>query len=148
MGNGGTAATVPDGSGRGVYMRLVDAGTCTAIWYHVATASGNISVAFFANSGTKRNAVPGARSSTSGAIPCPPSGYVETTVPSAAVAFGDWIGISADNVVATFLSAVSTVQAAAVAKGVNYKQDVGHPLPATPSTLIVGSGRLYLMGGA
>jgi hypothetical protein len=148
MSNAASVTTVPEGANRGVYHRLIDGATVTKIFYHVGTASGNISVAFFANSGVGRASVPGARSSTSGAIPCPASGYVETTVPSVAVAHGDWVGLSADNTTATFVASVSGTQDMLLGKGANFRQASAHPLPATPSSLLTHSGRILVMGGA
>jgi hypothetical protein len=147
MANAGSSATVPEGANRAVYHRLEDGGAVTKIFYHVATASGNVSVAYFANSGSGRASVPGARASTSGSIVCPPSGYVETTVAGMTVAHGDWIGISCDNVTATFVSAISGLQDMLLGKATNYRQATAHPLPATPSGLLTHSGRIFVMGG-
>ena len=72
--------TVPNGPNHAVYHRLIDGATVTKIYYWAAVASGNVSVAFFSSTGTGRAAVPGSRLVTSGAIPCPAAGYIETTV--------------------------------------------------------------------
>ena len=108
---------------------------------------GNISVGFFANSGTGRASVPGTRTATSGAIACPAAGYIETTIASTAVAYGDWVGLSADNTTATFKSGQPMPQDHQITKGMSCRQASAHPLPATPSSLLTGSGRVYLMGG-
>jgi hypothetical protein len=69
-------------------------------------------------------------------------------VPGVTIVHGDWVGLSADNTTATFVSGVSGVQDMVIAKGVNYYQSAAHPLPATPSGLGTHSGRIFLMGGA
>jgi hypothetical protein len=72
---------------------------------------------------------------------------VHTSVAGVTVAPGDWIGLSCDNTAATFLMTNNTGQNNVLAKGFNAYQVSGHPLPATPSGVTVGSGRTYLMGG-
>lgn len=139
--------TVPDGPDRAVYHRLIDGATVTKAYYWAAVASGNVSLGFYSSSGTGRAAVPGTRLVTSGAIPCPAAGYIETSVASTAIAHGDWIGISCDNTSAVFKSALPTAQNSLLTKGMNCYQYPGHPLPSTPSGLTTGSGRLFVMGG-
>jgi hypothetical protein len=140
------SAGIPDGPNRAIYMRMLDAGAITYLWYQCSVASGNISLGLYGSSGTGRQAVPGNRYSTTGAIPCPAAGQIQTTIAGVTTAPGDWIAISADNTTCTFLMTNNTAQNNALVKGFNWYQASAHPLPTTAAGS-VGSGRTYLMGG-
>lgn len=142
-----TNAGFPDGTNRAIYTRLIDGATVTKAWLMCTTSSGFISIGFYSSTGTGKNANPGTRLNTTGAIACPAGGYQEITVPTVAVAHGDWIGMSCDNTTAAFKTALVSEQGNQLGKGSNCYQATGHPLPATASGLSQGSGRLYVMGG-
>jgi len=141
------SAGFPDGPNRAIYMRLLDGGAVTYLWYQVTAASGNIALGLYTSTGTGRQAVPGTRYANTGAIPCPAGGQIQTTIAGTTVAQGDWMGMSCDNTAATFLMTNNTGQNNGLGKGFNMYQATGHPLPDTPSGLAVGSGRTYLWGG-
>jgi len=137
---------IPSGANYGCFIRMIDGGPITYLWYQVTTASGNICLGLYASAGTGRQAVPGARYVTTGSIACPAGGQIQTTVAGVTVAPGDWIALSADNTTATFLMTNNTAQNNSLAKGINYYQAAVFPLPATAAAS-VGGGRSWLMGG-
>jgi len=140
------SAGIPDGVNRACYIRMIDGGAVTYLWYQVSVAAGNISVGLYASSGTGRQAVPGNRYATTGAIACPAAGQIQTTIAGVTVAPGDWIALSSDSTTCTFLMTNNTAQNNSIAKGVNYYQASAHPLPTTAAAS-VGGGRSWLMGG-
>jgi hypothetical protein len=140
------SAGIPDGPNRACFIRMLDGGAVTYLWYQVSVTGGNISVGLYASSGTGRQAVPGNRYATSGAIACPAAGQIQTTIAGVTVAPGDWIALSSDSTTCTFLMTNNTAQNNALAKGINYYQASAHPLPTTAAAT-VGGGRSWLMGG-
>jgi hypothetical protein len=141
------SAGIPNGANFACFIRMIDAGAVTYLWYQVSVASGNISVGLYASSGTGRQAVPGARYATTGTIACPAGGQIQTTIAGVTVAYGDWIALSADNTTAAFLMTNNTAQNNSIAKGINYYMAAAHPLPTSGATASVGGGRSWIMGG-
>src|SRR5690606_10790865 len=91
----GAAQSVQSAS-RCVFMRYITGGTITKVALHVGVASGNISVAVFADDGT--GGAPGTRKGTSGAVSCPSAGYAEVSLGgSVDVNAGDYLALSCDN---------------------------------------------------
>lgn len=85
------------------YFRVVAGGTISSIRLTVGTASGNICVAVYRNTGSGLAAVPGTRAISSGSIACPVAGVQTVSLGgSIAVNPGDWFALGADNVTATF----------------------------------------------
>jgi len=148
--NGTTNVTVPDGANRCVYHRVTDGGAVTLVWLWVGVSSGNISVAFYRNSGAGRAAVPGALIVSSGSVACPTAGYAEIALSGGpyAITPGDWIALAADNVTAAFRTAPATAESgSALTKGATLYQASGFPCPTTPSGLGPGAARVFVMGG-
>lgn len=123
---------------RAYYHRVTGGGLITKIGLYVATTSGNVCVSVYANTGTGRASMPGARVATSGSVACPAVGYAEISLgASVDVASGDhWFAISMDNTTATIASAGTSGQAI---QGVSAWQDAAFPCPAT-ATPVNGSG--------
>jgi hypothetical protein len=100
-----TVTTFP-ATNRTYFMRVqgaVAGATAYLIW--VGTASGNISIANYANSGTGINAAPtGSPRGVTGSVACPATGAQLVFASGGAfnVAEGDWIGLSCDNGTASF----------------------------------------------
>ena len=88
-----------------IYMRLRAAGyTSGHILFNVVVASGNISAAYYTNSGTGVNSKPiGGQLATTGAMACPAAGVATVALGSSVTPhLADWIAMSADNSTATF----------------------------------------------
>lgn len=122
-------------SNRGAWVRLYGPEdlACPGLYVYVGTSSGNISVATYANNGSRGTAArpAGAPKATSGAVPCPTSG-AQTLVSftaTADVASGDWAFLSANNNTATFARASMTMPGA----GKAYLAGSSHPAPTVPS---------------
>lgn len=132
-----------------LFYRVRDGGVISKIAFEVTTSSGNISVGVYANSGQGKAAVPAARKATSGALACPAVGYQEISLGgSVAVAAGEWLAISSDNVTAAFRSVLTAELTSQLGAGRCYKQAGGaHPLPATPGTLTAITGRAIVLEG-
>lgn len=100
-----TGATWPC-AGRTYYMRVIGGITgATKYRLWITAASGHISIANFANSGSGVNAIPtGAPRNPTGSVVCPAVGTPTLTPAGGAfnVADGDWIGLSCDNATAAF----------------------------------------------
>jgi hypothetical protein len=85
------------------YFRAVEGGTISKLRLTVGTASGNIAVAVYRNSGSGLTSVPGTRAATSGSVACPSAGVQDVSLGgSVTVNAGDWLAIGADNTTATF----------------------------------------------
>lgn len=133
---------------RAQYIRLISGGLLSKVTLRVGTASGNICIAVFRNNGQKGiNAAPATRLATTGAIACPAAGIQTVNLDSSVrVRKGDWIGFSADNTVAS-VYAYASAGASLPIEGQAYYQDTAHPLPATPSGLVAGLMRHYVLLG-
>lgn len=144
------AATTTGGVGvanRCFYTRVRGAGTISKVGLHVATSSGNISVAAYRNTGSGRSAAPGRQLSTSGAVACPASGYAEVALgASVTLDEGDWLAVSADNTTATFVKGNSTTGVSNLAAGFCAYQDTAHPAPATPAVAGYHMNSVLLVG--
>lgn len=128
------------------YMRVIGGAVITKLGIEVGVASGNISLAHHLASGVGRDAVPGTRQQTTGAVACPASGWAEVSLgASSTVASGDFFGISADNTTATFRG--SSGNATNMFKGMSYSQGTAHPLPSTPSSLTPSFFRVFVIVG-
>lgn len=132
------ASAANNAANRTFYYRATGGGTVSKIGLYVASASGNICVSVYANTGIGRAAAPGARVATSGSVACPAAGYAEVTLDApVTVTSGDfWFALATDNTTATF-GAVST--SAFAIQGVMAWQDTAFPSPAT-AVPVNGSG--------
>lgn len=140
------AAQVWSGANRGIYARTINGGLVSAIGFEVGVSSGNISVAAYANSGVGRLAVPTTRLATSGAVPCPATGYGEVALGSTVnLAPGDWLFLSCDNATATFLRHSPSMVFNA---GTALRQDTAHPAPSPAGTLAATAMVPILIGVA
>lgn len=136
-------------SNRRYYMRVTEGGTISKIGLEVGTASGNISVAIYSNTGAGRSAAPGARIATSGSVSCPASGYAEVSLGgSYPVQPGDWISLAADNTTATFQCAFTGVAGSNLPKGVQAKEDSAFTAPATATPTTEAGPTFILVGVA
>lgn len=143
-----TDALALPGSNQAVYARVRDAGPISKVGLEVGTASGNISVGVYRNTGKGRNAKPGARLATTGAIACPAAGYQEVTLDKAVWVYaGDWLAISADNATATFRALLATAAASNLGKGRQYSQITAHPLPAAANVSNATVGETFVLVG-
>lgn len=143
----GSDSTVLTG-GDGWYFRVYDSGNVSKIALEVVTASGNISVAAYRNTGTGQNAAPGTRLATSGAIACPAAGYREISLgATVTITPGDWFAISADNATAAFRCMLNGVASSALGAGRVLVQQTAHPLPSSPASLQARIGNSILMVG-
>lgn len=135
---------------RGLYQRVRDGGAISSIGLQVTTSSGNISVAAYRNSGSGRNAVPGTRLATSGAVACPSAGFAAVALgDSVDLLPGDWLFLSADNGTAAFRCTLAGLVASSLGAGRTYYQDAAHPAPAAPASLIAAvGGSIALVGVA
>lgn len=130
------------------YLRVISSGDISKIGVYVNTASGNISVAVYSNSGTGRSAVPGTRTATSGAVACPASGYREISLGgTVTVNAGDWFSLSADNTTAKFNSLLSSGGDADLGLGRQFRQATAHPSPSPVGTLVATAGYTFAMVG-
>lgn len=134
---GFTAAVWPVAN-RGVYSRLVTGSFISKIAIEVTTASGNISLAVYRNSGVGMAAVPAAQIATTGAVACPAAstgGVLREVALIAPVraAKGDWLFMSCDNGTATFTRATTSLSTWNGAFA--YRQDAAHPAPSPAGTL-------------
>ena len=123
------------GANRGAWVRLYgpDDPSCPGLYLYVGTSSGNISVAVYANNGSRGTAArpTGAPKATSGAVACPTAGaisLVSFTAPTEIVQ-GDWAFLSCDNTTATFAKSAMTFPGA----GKSYLAATSHPAPTVPS---------------
>lgn len=129
---------VSTGANRGFFLRTMNGGVITKVGFEVGTASGNISVAAYANTGTGLTAAPtGAPLSTSGAVACPATGLAQVAL-AAAVSLtpGDWLFLSCDNATATFSR--TSVVSSAFNGGTAYRQDSAHPAPTVGTLAATG----------
>jgi len=124
------------------YYRATGGGAITKLGLYVSASSGNVCVSVYANTGTGRASMPGARVATSGSVACPAAGYAEIALGATVnVTSGDfWLAISVDNTTAQFGAAATSAFAI---QGVMAWQDTAFPSPAT-ATPTNGSGN----GGA
>jgi hypothetical protein len=132
---------------RTFYYRLQGGGSVSKIGLYVSTASGNVCVSLYANTGTGRASAPGARVATSGSVVCPAAGYQEITLGSTVtVTSGDyWVAISADNTTAQFGGVASNGWAV---QGLEAWEDGGFPSPATATPAAGAVQRLFGLIGA
>lgn len=125
------------------YSKVISSGVITKVGLHVGTASGNISVAVYRNSGAGRLARPtGSPVATSGAVACPAAGYAEVPLgATVTVADGDWLALSCDNVTATFMA--SGGSASALLAGLGWGKNGNHPLVAAPAFVDATDATLF-----
>ncbi len=118
------------GSNRTQYVRAVGGGTISSLIIFVGNSSGSISAGVYANSGSGRSSVPGARKATTGAIACPTSGTATLSLGgSVTVNPGDWFALSCDNTTATFgRRGTGSVISSVLLNGVFAREGV-HPVP-------------------
>ena len=108
------------------YVRVLAGGSITKIGFHVATSSGNISVAVKADS----SGSPGATVLSSGAVSCPAAGYQEVSLGgTATVSPGDWLCMSCDNTTATFVG-FSGQDDTTLAASISGRGSTSHPVPS------------------
>lgn len=120
-------------SNRATYKKWLGSGAITKVGIHVGTSSGNICIANMDGTGSGRSSAPGARSATTGAIPCPASGYAEVALVDT-VNPGDWCAMSCDNTTATFwVPANNTLITSDWFKGRMGYEAAAHPVPSTAS---------------
>jgi hypothetical protein len=156
-------------SGRVEWTRLKEGGTISKALMCVTVASGNVCIAYARNTGSGKNAVPGALIATTGSFACPSAS--ETNVSGGAngdheqallepgtatpitvtLAAGDWVGVAADNTTATIRS-VSTAGNVdtALAAGSSYRETIAAESPKIPTAraaLVAHVGRNYLLLG-
>lgn len=137
--------TIPDGANRAVYVRVPWSGTITKLAIIVGTASGNISLGVYANSGLGSSAAPAARKGTTGAVACPAAGFREVALGgSVAVVAGDWFALSADNTTATFYRALGA--GGPFLPWLCGKQASAHPVPS-PAGAITADDRPFIIVG-
>ncbi len=133
-----------------VYNRLVTGGVCSNIIIKVGVSAGNISVAAYNNGGEGRVNSPATRLATSGSIACPAAG--DATISLGATIYpniGDWFGLSASSVTATFAAGGSGVALSLLGYGTQWYQTAAHPLPVGPPVVTDGSiGASILMVGS
>jgi hypothetical protein len=135
------------GANRCIFTRVTEGGvTISKIAIDVLTASGNISVAVYQNSGAGRAAVPGTRLATSGAVACPATGYREVALGSSVrVEKGDWLAMSCDNVTASFTRLIHPT-GSDITLGLIRRQDTAHPAPSPVGTLAASTYMPILIG--
>lgn len=144
----GFAGSVWPSANRGIYTRLVTGSYISKIGIEVVTASGNISLAVYRNSGVGMAAVPTTRLATTGAVACPAASAgvlreVALDVPVRA-ARGDWLFMSCDNGTASFTrgsASFSTWNGAFF-----YRQDTAHPAPSPAGTLAASTYAPLMQG--
>lgn len=132
------------------YMRTDGADTINRIRVRVGTSSGDISVAVYASTTSSGAPVPGARLATSGAVACPASGDATIVIDDTVVVpNGSWMGLSADNTSATFLSGPSGAAGSSMGSGrLLGSSTATHPLPDPGNALSTGVlGRHFAMIG-
>lgn len=135
----------------GYYVRVDGSGVISKVGVYVGASSGNISLAVYRNTGAGRDALPGARVATSGAVACPTAAtYSEISLGSSVdVADGDWLFISADNTTATFSCRGGSIMVTDAAKGFQSVQLTAHPAPSTAAPIGArGGGGFILVGVA
>lgn len=136
------------GANRCLYSRVAQGGTISKIATDIGVSSGNISVAVYRNTGSGRNAAPGTRVATSGAVASPGTGYQEISLGGSVEVFpGDWLAISADNTTITLLR-TTVGSATAICNGFVYRQDSAHPAPSSAASLTVTAFNPVLVGVA
>lgn len=125
---------------RTYYYRAIGGGTVTKVGLYVAAsgATGNVCVSLYANTGTGRAAMPGARVASSGSVACPATGYAEIALgATVSVTSGDfWFAFSADSATPTFQVAPTS---GIGAQGRMAWQDAAFPSPAS-ATPVNGAG--------
>lgn len=124
------------------YYRVRDGGSISKVSLHVGTASGNLAVAVYRNTGTGQNAKPGTRFASSGSVACPAAGFRDIALgQTVRVRAGDWLAFAADNTTATFAAFASTqvLATSGLFNGRAGFEDV-YPPPAT-ATPTMGLGR-------
>ncbi len=133
-----------------VYNRLVAGGECSNIRIKVGNAAGNISVAAYNNGGAGRSNAPGTRLATSGSIACPAAG--DATISLGATVYpniGDWFGLSASDITATFAVGGSGIVLSPLGAGTQWYQLSAHPLPVGPPVVLDGTiGASIIMVGS
>lgn len=136
-----------DAANRAWYYRSEHGGTISGLTIYVATSSGNISLAAYANAGSGQSAAPtGGQTVTTGAIACPAAGRAVVSLgASYSVPPGDWLGMSCDNITAAFYryEAAGIVE---LVHGLGGFQGTAHPLPATPA-VSWRHGRIWTIAG-
>lgn len=133
---------------RAWFMRCSGAATISKIGLQVATASGNINVGIFRNSGSGRNAVPGTMLTSSGSVACPATGYAEVTLgATVSVTDGDWFALVADNGTATFAVAANGAVDTNLAAGRMYRKDSSFTLISDPASLQPCTGPCWMLVG-
>lgn len=135
-------------AGRCQFVRLKTGAIISKVGLYVNAASGNISVAAYANTGVGRAAAPGTLLSTSGSVACPAAGYAEVALGSPVrVEPGDWLALSIDNTTATVggvgnLGGLSNLMAGEIA----YQDTSAFPCPTTPAIVGYGGRSVLLIG--
>jgi hypothetical protein len=124
-------------SNRAVFMRAVGSGPVSKIGLDIATSSGNICVAVYANTGTGPDARPSTRKQTSGSVACPSAGYAEVALgASVNVEHGDWLCLVVDNATAAFRAlSGSTFAGNGLWAGRAAYEDSAFPAPATATPI-------------
>jgi hypothetical protein len=127
--------------------RVIEGGILSKIRIGIATASGNICVAVYKNTGSGLSAKPGTRVATSGSIPCPAANInVDVSVgASVTVAAGDWLSFGADNAVVTLAGNGGAGDYGAGCLG-RFAYDAAFPAPATSSPNMNNSRMFSMIG--
>lgn len=131
------------------YLRVKGGGTISSIGLETVTASGNIMVAAYTNSGSGRNARPTGGQLSVSASTAASAGYQEVALGSSVeLNSGDWLALSCDNATATFRCVKNgSVVPTALVHGFQYQQSSAFPLPATPSSLALSHARGFVLLG-
>lgn len=129
-------------SNRCWYYRVIEGGSISKIRVYVGTASGNVCVAAYANSGSGLSAVPGTRLGTSGSIAMSGlTGSAENDLSlggTITVAVGDWLAIAADNTTATFSGANGP---GGPTEGMSCYQETAFPCPSPAGSITAANNR-------
>jgi parallel beta-helix repeat protein len=132
------------------YYRLIGGGVAiTKGRVRIQTQSGNLAIAFYSNSGTGLNAVPGTLLASSGVTACPVAGSADlslgaTITPNA----GDWVGLWADNTTISINATNTTSVSSSLYSGRAYTQTgLASGPPNPPSSLTAGTNKVFEIVG-
>lgn len=138
-------------SNRCYMYRCRGGGTITGITMRVLVSSGNISAGVVGSAGGVSNPV--TRRATSGAVPCPATGYAVVTIPSTTVDPSDYLALSQDDGAATFAagpfgSISESFTIPYIGSGQTLFASGAHPIPSTVTTTGTLQGGGHILSGA
>lgn len=141
--------TFAAGTNQARYVRVLEGGTISSVMLIVATASGNVCVAAYRNSGSGRSSVPGAQLASSGSVACPAAGDATISLGATITLYsGDWLAIAFDNSSAIVASSPNGSVVSTLGSGRHFQQLTAFPLPASPSSLTALKATVPLLIGA